>query len=434
MNRRILRLAVPALGALVAEPLFLLADSAIVGHLGTPSLAGLGLAAGVLSTAVGLSIFLAYGATAAVARRSGSGDARGALEHGVDGLWLAAAIGIGLAVLIGPAAPVWVGLLGGRGVVAHQAVVYLRWSTVGLPAMLLVLAATGVIRGLQRTLPPLIVAAAGAVLNVLLNLVLVYGLDLGIAGSAIGTVLAQVLMAVALTAVVAHETRLAGVSTRPVPARIARAGRAGFAVFIRTLWLRIALLATIAVGAAKGDVALATLQITFNLWNLLALALDAVAIAAQALTGHALGAGDAAAARALTRRMLLWGCTAGLVSGVALAAVSPVIGRLFSPDPAVIAAVTTTTLILAAGQLVSGWVFVLDGVLLGAGDGRYLAWSGLLNLVSYAPALVLVAVAAPIGEPGIRWLWIAYIAVYMSSRAMTLGLRYRSDSWIRAGR
>jgi putative MATE family efflux protein len=433
LNRRILALAVPALGALIAEPLFLLADSAIIGHLGTAALAGLAIAAGVLTTAVGMSIFLAYGATAAVARRVGAGDVRGAIEHGVDGMWLAVFIGCALAAVIAPAAGGLVTLLGGRGDVAIQATLYLRWSTIGLPAMLLVLACTGALRGLQRTVPPLVVAAVGAVLNAGLNVLLVYGLGMGIAGSALGTVIVQILMAVTLTGAVLRSAR--GERLRLVPSvhRIGSAGRAGFWVFVRTLSIRAAVLAAVAVGAAKGEVALAGLQITMNVWNLLALALDAIAIAAQALTGQALGAGDAATARALTRRMLGAGCWGGLALGVLLAAAAPFVGRLFTPDPAVIGAVTASCLVLAAGQLLSGWVFVLDGVLLGAGDGRYLAITGLLNLVCLAPALGLVLAFAGGGAVGLTWLWTAYIGGYMTSRAVTLGLRYRTDGWLVIG-
>ena len=182
VDRQILGLAVPALGALVAEPLFVLVDSAIVGRLGTTELAGLSLASTLLVTVVGLCVFLAYATTAAVARRSGAGDRAGALQMGVDGLWLAAGLGVVLAVVAVAVAPWAVGALGATGDVAHQAVLYLRASAPGLPGMLLVLAATGALRGLQDTRTPLVVAGVGAVVNAVLNVVLVYGAGLGIAG------------------------------------------------------------------------------------------------------------------------------------------------------------------------------------------------------------------------------------------------------------
>lgn len=433
LNRQILRLAVPALGALIAEPLFLLADSAIVGHLGTSQLAGLALASTVLLTAVGLSIFLAYGSTAAVARRIGAGDRASAMQHGIDGLWLALSLGLGMILVLAPFAPQWIALLGGpeRSQVLDAGVTYLRWSTLGLPAMLIVLAATGVLRRLQRTTPTLVIAVTGAAANIPLNILFVYGLDWGIAGSAIGTVIVQIAMAAALLTLVLRAAP--GADRRPSPARIARSGRAGVPIFLRTLTLRTAILLTVAVGAAKGEVALAGLQVTMNIWNLLGLALDAIAIAAQALTGRALGAGEAGTARALTRMMLVWGVGASAVLGLVVAGCAPFAGRVFSADSDVRAAIAAALLVIAIGMLVAGPVFVLDGVFLGAGDGRYLALSGALTLVGYLPALAGVALLAPDGRAGLVWLWVGYAGVFMTARLLTLGWRYRSARWLVLG-
>lgn len=433
INRQILALAAPALGALVAEPLFLLADSAIVGHLGVAELAGLALASTVLLTAVGLSIFLAYGTTAAVARRVGAGDTAGAVQYGIDGLWLGFGLGAVMIAVLGPLAPWWIGLLGGSGPPAalDAGVTYLRWSTLGLPAMLVVLASTGVLRGLQRTAPTLVVAVAGAAANVPLNLLLVYGLGWGIAGSAIGTVAVQWAMAAALVVLVLRGAP--GLDLRPSLSRIARSGQAGLPIFLRTLTLRIAIVLTVAVGAAKGEVALAGLQVTMNVWNLLGLALDAIAIAAQALTGRALGAGDPDRARALTRTMLVWGGWAAAVLGLVVAASAPFAGRLFTSDPDVRAAIAVALLVIAAGLLIAGPVFVLDGVLLGAGDGRYLAISGGLTLLAYLPALAAVAGLAPDGRAGLVWLWAGYTGVFMTARLLALSWRYRSAGWLVLG-
>ena len=210
IDRQILALAVPALGALVAEPLFVLVDSAVVGHLGTAPLAGLALASTVLMTVIGLCVFLAYATTAAVARRLGSGDRAGALQVGVDGMWLALGLGVVLAAVTWLSAPWLIEALGASDDVAQQAVTYLRWSAPGLPGMLLVLASTGALRGLLDTRTPLVVAAAGAVVNAVLNVVLVYGVGMGIAGSGLGTALTQLAMAVALTVVVVRGARGSG--------------------------------------------------------------------------------------------------------------------------------------------------------------------------------------------------------------------------------
>lgn len=432
-DREILRLAVPAFGALVAEPLFLLADSAIIGHLGTSQLAGLGVAGAVLATAVGIFVFLAYATTGAVARRFGAGDVRGALAQGVDGLWLAALLGTATAVVGLVAAPAVIDAFGAPASAAPYAVTYLRWSLPGLPAMLVVLAATGVLRGLQDTRTPLVVAVAGAGANVALNYALVYGAGMGIAGSALGTVVAQVGMAVALGWVVVRAARGHAAPLRPDRAGILTAGRSGVPLVVRTLTLRAALLVTTFVAARQGDVALAAHQVVSTVWTFLAFALDAVAIAGQAITGRALGAGDVAGARAATRRMLHWGVGAGAVLGVLTLVASPVLPDLFTPGEAVQAAIAAALVVAAAAQPIAGWVFVLDGVLIGAGDGRYLAVAGLLTLLAYLPLAALVLLAAPGGTVGLVWLWVAFGAGFMAARAVTLGLRARGDAWLVPG-
>jgi putative MATE family efflux protein len=432
-DREILRLAVPAFGALVAEPLFLLADSAIVGHLGTRPLAGLGIAGAVLSTAVGLFVFLAYATTAAVARRYGAGDLRAALAQGIDGIWLAAGLGVLVAAVGFVAAPAVADLLGASEAVAPYAVTYLRWSMPGLPAMLVVLAATGVLRGLQDTRTPLVVAVAGAAVNVALNYALVYGAGMGIAGSALGTVLAQTGMAAAFVVVVVRGARRHAASLRPDRAGITRAGRSGVPLVVRTLTLRAALLVTTYAAARQGDTALAAHQVVSTLWSFLAFALDAVAIAGQAITGRALGAGDVDGARSATSRMLRWGVGAGVVLGIGVLALSPLLAPLFTADTAVQAAIVAALVVAAAGQPVAGWVFVLDGVLIGAGDGRYLAVAGVVTLAAYLPLVALVLVAAPGGAAGLVWLWVAFGGGFMLARAVTLGLRARGDAWLVTG-
>ncbi|MGN6126182.1 MAG: MATE family efflux transporter, partial [Humibacter sp.] len=197
VDREIMRLAIPALGALVAEPLFLLADSALVGHLGVTPLAALGIAGSLLQTIVGLMVFLAYGTTPAVARRLGAGQSREAVEAGIDGLWLALGLGALLAIAGVFATPWLVSLFGAPLDVAMQASAYLAVSMAGLPAMLIVFAAAGLLRGLQDTRTPLVVASAGFAANLVFNALLIYGAGLGVVGSATGTVIAQWGMAVA---------------------------------------------------------------------------------------------------------------------------------------------------------------------------------------------------------------------------------------------
>jgi putative MATE family efflux protein len=430
---QILALAVPALGALVAEPLFLLADAVIVGRLGTVPLAALGIAGGLLAAVVSTFVFLAYGTTAAVARRVGAGDRRAALRQGLDGLWLAAGLGVPLAVAGSLLAPATVALFGATPEVAAQAVTYLRWSLPGVPAMLVVLAATGVLRGLLDTRTPLAVAAAGAALNALLNLVLVHVVHLGIAGSALGTATTQVLMAVAVGAVVVRGARAGGVRLRPDPRGVRGAAQAGGPLLVRTLALRAALLVTTYAATAAGPAGLAAHQVVSSIWFLLALALDALAIAAQALTGTALGAGDLDAVRAATATMTRWGVACGAVTGLAVAVAGPVIAPLFSPDPVVRTAVVAALLVVGLTQPLAGYVFVLDGVLIGAGDGTYLAVAGVIQTALYAPVALLVAHAGSPGTTRLVLLWAALAGGWILLRALFLGLRARGSAWLVPG-
>ncbi len=431
-DQEILRLALPALGALVAEPLFLLADAAIVGHLGTPQLAGLGIAATILGTLVNISVFLAYGTTAAVARMLGAGDLRGAMRQGIDGCWLALLVGAGTLVVGWPAAPWLVSLFGSSGDVAGYAEIYLRISLLGIPAMLLVLAGTGVLRGLQDTRTPLLVAVAGAVGNVLLNLALVYGLGLGIAGSALGTVIAQTMMALAFARVVVLGALRHRAALRPDWPGVRRSFGAGMPLVVRTVAMRVALVVATAVAATLGTAELAAYQVAFTTWTLLALVLDAVAIAAQALVGRALGADDVDDARSITKRMIWWGILAGVGLAVLVAAAAPLYARLFTSDPEVRTLLIAALLVVALMQPVAGWVFVLDGVLIGAGDGRYLALASVISVAVFLPAAYAVTVADLSELAGQVALWAA-IGVWMLARLATLAYRERSGAWLVTG-
>jgi len=428
-DREILRLAVPAFLALVAEPLFLLADSAIVGHLGTPQLAGLGIAGAVLSTLISLCIFLAYGTTASVARRIGAGDVAAAVRTGIDGIWLAVLLGAGITSVGVVGTPWLVALFGAGDRVSDQAEAYLRIGLVGAVPLLVVLAATGVLRGLQDTRTPLAVSVSANLANVGLNLFLVYGLDLGIRGSALGTVLAQAGSAVAMVVVVSRAARRHGVSRRPSAAGIRLAGRAGVPLLLRTVTLRAGLLVMTFGATALGEADLAAMQIAMTVWTFLAFALDAIAIAAQAITGRYLGAADVAGTRGITRRMLGWGLWSGVVTGIGLAAAAPFLGPLFTTDQGVQDLLVGVLLIAAAAQPLAGVVFVLDGVLIGAGDGAYLAKVGLLVLGAFAPA---AWVAVQVGGT-LAWLWVAFTAAFMGGRAVVLLARERTTAWMTVG-
>ena len=427
-DRQIFRLAVPAFAALVSEPLFLLADTAIVGHLGTSPLAGLAIAATVLQTLIGLCIFLAYGTTASVGRRIGAGDQRGAMELGIAGNWLALFVGAAMASLCVFGADAIVGWFGASAAVHEQAVTYLRVAALGIPAMLLVLASTGVLRGMQDLRTPLIVAVVANIGNIVLNVVLVYGADMGIAGAALGTTLAQWGAAAYLTATIVRAARRERSSVRPHRRAILQSARAGVALIVRTLTLRAAFLLATAVATTMGDASLAAHQIALTIVSTLAFALDALAIAGQALTGRALGAEDIATTKRLTRRMMGWGWWGGVAAAAGLLALHTVLPPLFTSDDAVRDALVPALVAVAVIQPISGIVFVLDGVLIGAGDGTYLAWAGLVVLAAYAPLVGAVWLTGG----GLAWLWWAY-GGFILARMVTLVVRERSQSWLVTG-
>ncbi|MFK0171190.1 MATE family efflux transporter [Streptomyces sp. NPDC090306] len=427
-DREIVSLAVPAFGALVAEPLFVMADSAIVGHLGTAQLAGLGVASALLTTTVSVFVFLAYATTAAVARRVGAADLPGAIRQGMDGVWLALLIGAVVIAVALPTAPALVSLFGASDTAAPYATTYLRISSLGIPAMLVVLAATGVLRGLQNTRTPLYVAVAGFVANGALNAALVYGAGLGIAGSAWGTVVAQYGMAAVYLVVVVRGARRHGASLRPDIAGIRASAQAGVPLLVRTLSLRAILLIATAVAARLGDSDIAAHQIVLSVWSLLAFALDAIAIAGQAIIGRYLGADDATGAREACRRMVQWGVAVGLVLGLLVLAARPLFLPLFTSDATVKDAALPALVLVAASQPISGVVFVLDGVLMGAGDGPYLAGAMVVTLAVFTPVALLV----PTFGGGLAALWAAMVLM-MLVRMLTLWLRSRSGRWIVTG-
>lgn len=427
-DREIIALAIPAFGALVAEPLFVMVDSAIVGHLGTPQLAGLAVAAALLTTAVSVFVFLAYATTAAVSRQVGAGDLASAVRQGVDGIWLALLIGVAVVAVTVPLTPPLVEIFGTSDTATPYATTYLRISCFGIPAMLVVLAATGVLRGLQDTRTPLYVAIGGFAANGALNAGLVYGAGLGVAGSAWGTVIAQWGMALVYLVVVVRGARRHGASLRPDAAGIRAGAQAGVPLLVRTLSLRAVLMIATAVAARLGDTDIAGHQIILSLWSLTAFALDAIAIAGQAIIGRYLGADDARGAREACRRMVQWGVVSGVVLGALIVLARPLFVPLFTGDTSVQDALLPALLVVALSQPISGVVFVLDGVLMGAGDGRYLAWAMVLTLAVFAPVALLI----PSFGGGLTALWGA-MTLMMAVRLVTLWLRMRSGRWIVTG-
>ncbi len=427
-DRDILRLAVPAFGALVAEPLYLLADTAIVGNLGVRPLAGLAVAGIVLTAVFGIFNFLAYSTTGAVARRLGAGDTRAAAEQGIDGIWLAAGLGLLLMLAGLLLAPVIVDVMGASHSIRPFALTYLRISLLGSPFMLVALAGAGYLRGMQDTRTTLVIAIAANTVNLGLELFFVYGLDRGIAGSAWGTVAAQAGAAVAFLVIVRRSARRAGAGIRPRSAGVRSTAVVGSHLVVRTGSLLLALLVTTAVAARISDIAVAAHQIAFQIWTFLALTLDAIAIAGQALVGRFLGARDQHGAKAASRRMLEWGIVVGLVLGTLTALLRPVLVPLFTDDPAVRSLAEEILWFVAALQPVAGAVFVLDGILIGAGDSRYLAAAMGVATLLYLPLVGLVSAL----DGGLIALWAAF-SLWVVARLVGMGARFATDRWAVTG-
>lgn len=427
VDRDLWKLAVPAFAALIAEPAMILIDTAIVGRLGTAELAALAAGSTVLMTIVGLCIFLAYGTTATVARRHGSGDTVGAVAEGISGLWLAALIGTVLAGATALGAPWLAEALSSSPAVADLATEYLRVGSLSIPAVLIVFASTGALRGVLDLRSPLIAMIAATTVNAPLTWWLVHELQWSMTGAALGLVLAQWGAAVWL---VSRLLRRAGPTTawRPHVGGILHAARAGTPLIVRTATLRAALLLATFIAASQGDDVLAGHQIVSAVVTFLAFALDALAIAAQTLIGNSLGAGDINRTRGITARTMRWGLVTGLLLAVGMVVSSPWLVTAFSGDSSV-ATVTVPALIVAAFiQPVSGVVFALDGILIGAGDAAYLAKAGVIVLMAYAPVAALVGLF----DGGLVWLWGAY-GIFQGARLATLWHRERTDTWLILG-
>ena len=430
--REIAAIALPALGALAAEPLYLLVDTAIVGHLGTVQLASLALAAAVLGAVVNLCNFLAYGTTARVARLAGAGMEDEAGSDGVQALWLAVAIGgLLLAASVALAGPVMSLLSGDESQqVKDAAARYMRISAIGLPCALIALAAQGYLRGVADLRTPLVVLIWSNALNVVLELLFVYGFDWGLDGSAAGTVLAQIVMAAALTvAVLRRAARSGQLELPPKARRMLSQFTIGLPIMIRTGSLLIAFLVAGAVLARVGPPSLAAHQIAFQLFILLALVLDALAIAAQVLVGRLLGASQGDEAMSTARSMCLLACGAGVVLGVLLMAGHDLIPRAFTSDPAVLDQAAELWPIFALMLPVGAVVFALDGILLGAGDLKYLAGAMVFSALGVFRPLALASLHFGWGVRGVWW----GIFALMAARLLTLWPRLVGRRWMRLG-
>ena len=430
INRRILQLALPALGSLIAEPLLTMADSILIGHLGTFELAGLAIGSTVLNLIVGMSVFLAYTTTAVTGHAIGAGKSQEGLRKGIQGIWLGAALGTILAlILIVFASPI-VSVFKGQEEVLGFARTYLLVSAPGLVAMLSVLAANGVFRALLDTRTPLVVTTTGALINVPISTILIFPCGLGIAGAGAGTAISQFIMTGWLGMVIVKKLHLEGVSARPSFKLILHSGLHGMPLVFRSLFLQAAIVVTTWQAAAFGAVTLAGYQILKTIWTLGAFGLDALAIAAQSLLARALGEGDQRQIRTLIKKLNGWALGLGGVIGGLFILTSPLLPQLFTSDSRVLAITTAGLVTVGLFQPLAALTYIYDGYLIGADDSKYLALSMGVVFILYLPSILLVRLL-PAGVISLIGIWAIYGLVFIGGRALSLWLRIRTDVWMR---
>ncbi len=424
--RRIAALALPALVVLAAEPLYVLVDTAVVGHLGRVPLAALAVGGTVMTLTAWLGTVVAYGTTGRSARRFGSGDRAAAVAEGVQASWLALTVGVLVALAIGVGGG-WLTrtLVGGPGAVADAAAAWLRIAALGAPGLLLAAAGNGWLRGIQDTRRPLLFVLAPNLLSALLCPLLVYPVGLGLAGSAVANAVAQTLSGGLFAAALVRER----VSLRPRPRMIRQQLVLSRDLLIRGVAFQASFLSATAVAARFGVAVVGAHQIAVQLWFFTALVLDALAIAAQALIGAALGAGDAAGARFLARRIALLGGLCGVAFAVLIAAGAGLVPSWFSSDPQVREQAMIAWPWFVALQPIGGAVFALDGVLIGAGDVRYLRNLTIVAALGGFLPTIWLAYGFGLGLGGI---W-AGLTLFVVFRLVALLLRLRSGGWAVVG-
>ena len=425
-DRQIVRLALPALGALAAEPLYLLVDTAIVGHLGRSQLAALGIAFTILGGLFAIFNFLQYGTTAQVARAGGAGEIETARRLGAQAVWLSLAFGIAVSALVAVFAEPLVSLMGGEGDAADYAVTYLRIAAVGFPAAFLALGGQGYLRGVADLRTPLVILIAGNVVNLVLEVLFVYGFGWGIEGSAWGTAIAQLGMGAAFIVVVVRRLQPGEMRVQLALAR--RVLSLGKWIFIRTTALMGAFVLAGAVATRFGEASIAAHQVAFQLWIFLALVLDSVAIAGQIIVGRELGGGRRDEAYGAGERMIWLSVGLGAAFAALMFVLSSVLPRAFTGDAAVLDEAALLWPLFAIMQPLNGAVFALDGILIGAGDGSFLAGSMVAAFVACAGVLI----ASLAGDWGIRGVWAALVILILV-RLTLMTARFRRGRWLVTG-
>jgi putative MATE family efflux protein len=425
IDRSIIGLAIPATLTVGAEPLYELTDVAILGRVGTSQLAGAALGGAVLVTTYGIFIFLLFGTTAAVARLVGADRLREAAERGVQAIWVGLALGLALAAVGTVAAEPLIGLLSDDGRVAEAALVYLRISLIGLPAFFIAMAGAGYLRGRGDTKTPLWISLWGVGLNLAIEIVLIFGLGFGVAGSALGTVIGKWAAAAVFAALVARSARSHGALLRPDRRQMLTTTTTGLPLMVRTAALRVAVGGAAVAAGRLGEAELAAYAIAFQIWAFLAYVGDGLEVSGQVLVAEALGRRDPERARLVGDRILRFGLLGGVIVGACLLVLHRLLPGAFTGDEEVRRLVATSLVWVAAMQPVNLLTFSLDGILVGAADLWFLAGA------MVGAAIVFVTLAWLVVARGLSLgaLWAA-VAAFMAMRLGVLGVRYVRNSWL----
>jgi putative MATE family efflux protein len=418
VDRRIISLALPALGSLAVEPLYVLVDTAIVGRLGTQQLAGLAVAATVLSFVFIGSNFLTYGTTERVARNLGAGDPVAAANAGVQAMWVSAIVGVPIAVVLFVAARPLSSVFGASDEVLDHATTFLSISAVGVPFVLITLASQGVLRGKSDYVTPLWILVGSNVANLLIELVLVFAFDLSVAGSAWSTVIAQIGAACAFAWRVRRPLRPASI-TRPDREGMTPLMTAGTHLLLRVGSMLAVFAGATMVAARIDEPTLAAHQIVMSMFLFLALVLDALAVPAQTIVAEELGRDDRPTAAEVAARATRLSFYTGVGLCVLLAVLAPVLPHLFTDDDAVVSRAVAGMWWLAVVLIPGAVAFAYDGVLIGAADYRFLGRAALFYLIAVLP---IGAVTLLYPELGIAGIWCGLL-IWMTLRATVNHIR-----------
>ncbi|WP_302661133.1 MATE family efflux transporter [Rhodococcus sp. SGAir0479] len=424
-----LGLALPALGVLAAEPLYILLDIAIVGHLGALALAGLAVGGLVLAQVSTQLTFLSYGTTARAARMFGAGRGRDAVGEGVQATWLALAIGAVLVAVVQLTAGPITRLIAGAGDIAGEAERWLRIAVFGAPLILVAMAGNGWMRGVQNTLRPLRFVLVGQLVSAVLCTALVHGVARAprweLAGSAVANVAGQATSALLFVVALLR----AGVPLRPRPSVMRAQLVLGRDLILRSLSFQACFLSAAAVASRFGAASVAAHQVVLQLWNFVALTLDSLAIAAQTLVGAALGRGRVRGAHRLAWRVTRWSAVFATALALAFAAGHAVVPTWFTGDDAVLEQASVAWWFFVGIMPVAGVVFALDGVLLGAGDAAYLRTATLAcALVGFLPLIW----SSLVWDWGLAGIWTG-LTVFMVLRMLAVLWRAASGRWAITG-